>query len=100
MTDSAPSTGAAAEVPYESNLARLRHLVEQLEKGSLSLDDSLRLFEEGMALSRLCDGQLAVVEERVKVLVSGHNQELSTRKEIDLEIVKIQKVEVESVQGL
>ena len=84
MTSSEPS--------YESNLQRLRHVVEQLERGSLPLEDSLKLFEEGMELSRLCDGQLAAVEERVKVLVSGpQSQELSTRKEIDLEIVKVER---------
>lgn len=67
-------------------------MVEQLERGSLPLEDSLRLFEEGMDLSRLCDGQLAAVEERVKVLVSGQQaQELSPRKEIDLEIVKVER---------
>lgn len=77
--------------PYEANLSRLRHVVEQLEKGALSLEDSLKLFEEGMALSRLCDGQLAAVEERVKVLVSGqHPQELATRKEIELEIIDLE----------
>jgi exodeoxyribonuclease VII small subunit len=84
VTDSIP--------PYESNLIRLRQVVEQLEKGSLSLEDSLALFEEGMALSRLCDSQLATVEERVKVLVSDHHQELSTRKEIDLEIINVEGV--------
>lgn len=79
------------ELPaYEDNLSRLRQVVEQLERGSLSLEGSLQLFEEGMELSRLCDGQLAAVEERVKVLVSGPPQELSTRKEIDLEIINLE----------
>ncbi len=84
MSDTTPS--------YESNLARLRQVVEQLERGSLSLDESLRLFEEGMALSQLCDGQLAAVEERVKVLVSERGaQDLATRKEIDLEPVYMER---------
>ncbi len=81
-----------AAQPYENNLARLRQVVDQLERGSLSLEDSLKLFEEGMELSRLCDGQLSAVEERVKVLVSGPPQELSTRKEIDLEIINLESV--------
>jgi exodeoxyribonuclease VII small subunit len=84
LSDTTPS--------YESNLARLRQVVEQLERGSLSLDESLRLFEEGMALSQLCDGQLAAVEERVKVLVSERGaQDLATRKEIDLEPVYMER---------
>lgn len=79
-----------AAQPYETNLARLRQVVDQLERGSLSLEDSLKLFEEGMELSRLCDEQLSAVEERVKVLVSGPPQELTTRKEIDLEIINLE----------
>jgi exodeoxyribonuclease VII small subunit len=88
--------------PYEDNLARLRLVVEQLERGSLSLDDSLKLFEEGMELSRLCDGQLATVEERVKVLVSGQQPpELSTRKDIDLEIINVERpVESRPILGI
>jgi exodeoxyribonuclease VII small subunit len=90
VNENRPTSGT--ELPYETNLERLRHLVEQLERGSLSLEDSLRLFEEGMALSRLCDSQLAVVEERVKVLVSGHDsQDLPTRKEIELEIIAVER---------
>lgn len=76
---------------YESNLARLRQVVELLERGSLTLEESLTLFEEGMELSRVCDTQLAAVEERVKVLISGADGgELSTRKEVELEIIKVE----------
>lgn len=84
MSDASPGN-------YETNLSRLREVVDQLERGALSLEDSLRLFEEGMALSQLCDRQLTAVEERVKVLVTGGpTQELSTRKEIDLEIINVE----------
>lgn len=79
---------------YESNLERLRQVVERLEKGALSLEDSLQLFEEGMKLSQSCDRQLSSVEERVKVLVSSKDEldrgdspgALFTRKDLDIEI--------------
>lgn len=72
---------------YETNLARLRQVVDSLERGSLSLEDSLKLFEEGMLLSGVCDGQLAEVEARVKVLVAGGPLEAGPRGEIELEYI-------------
>ncbi len=72
---------------YETNLARLRQVVESLERGSLSLEDSLQLFEEGMRLSGICDGQLSEVEARVKVLVAGGPLEAGPRGEIELEYI-------------
>mgnify|MGYP003609079513 CR=1 FL=1 len=76
---------------YESNLARLRQVVESLERGSLSLEESLRLFEEGMRLSEVCDEQLAAVEARVKVLVSREPLEKAPRGEIELEYVRVEE---------
>lgn len=78
---------------YESNLARLRQVVESLERGSLPLEDSLRLFEEGMRLSEVCDGQLAAVEARVKVLVSREPLEKAPRGEIELEYIQVEERE-------
>lgn len=76
---------------YEENLTRLSQVVERLERGSLSLEESLQLFEQGMALSQLCDQQLTAVEERVKVLVAGAQlPEGSTRREIELEMITVE----------
>ncbi len=55
---------------FEKKLKRLEDIVEKMESGDLSLDDSMKLFEEGVKLSRDCQGQLGVAEERVKVLLS------------------------------
>lgn len=55
---------------FEKKLKRLEDIVEKMESGDLSLDDSMKLFEEGVKLSRDCQSQLTVVEERVKVLLS------------------------------
>lgn len=77
--------------PYEVNLARLRQIVESLEHGSMPLEESLRLFEEGMRLSQICDAQLAEVEARVQVLVSREPLEKAPRSEIELEYVELEE---------
>ncbi|MES2802218.1 MAG: exodeoxyribonuclease VII small subunit [Bdellovibrionota bacterium] len=55
---------------FEKKLNRLEEIVQKMEKGELSLDDSLKLFEEGVKLSRDCHGQLTTAEAQVKKLVS------------------------------
>ena len=61
------------DLSYEQAVARLKEVVEKLEQGSLDLEESLRLFEEGIVLSRTCDEKLRVVEARVQVLVEKSN---------------------------
>jgi len=58
-----------AEQPFEAKLEKLEQVVKQLEAGDLSLERSLELFEEGMALSAACRQQLEAAEERIEVLV-------------------------------
>ncbi len=55
---------------FEKKLNRLEEIVQKMEKGELSLDESLKLFEEGVKLSRDCHGQLTTAEAQVKKLVS------------------------------
>ncbi|MFN3696095.1 MAG: exodeoxyribonuclease VII small subunit [Pseudobdellovibrio sp.] len=55
---------------FEKKLNRLEEIVQKMEKGDLSLDESLKLFEEGVKLSRDCHGQLTNAEAQVKKLVS------------------------------
>ena len=54
---------------FEKSLARLEEVVRRLESPQLSLDDALKLFEEGVALSRECQKQLEEAEERVEILL-------------------------------
>lgn len=54
---------------FETNLARLEHIVSQLETDRLDLDASLRLFEEGIELLRLASEELNEAETKVKELV-------------------------------
>jgi exodeoxyribonuclease VII small subunit len=57
-------------VDFEKKLNRLEEIVQKMEKGELSLDESLKLFEEGVKLSRDCHGQLTTAEAQVKKLIS------------------------------
>lgn len=55
---------------FEKKLSRLEEIVTKMEGGDLTLEDSLRFFEEGVKLSRECNTQLAQAEQKVKVLMS------------------------------
>jgi exodeoxyribonuclease VII small subunit len=55
---------------FEEQLTELEQVVEQLERGELSLEESVTLFERGVKLSDACKGQLADAESRIQVLVN------------------------------
>lgn len=55
---------------FEKKLTRLEEIVQKMEKGELALDESLKLFEEGVKLSRDCHAQLTKAEAQVKKLIS------------------------------
>lgn len=54
---------------FEESLAELEQIVHQLEDGELSLEDSLKLFEDGVRLSRECQEKLAQAERRIEILL-------------------------------
>ena len=54
---------------FEERLKTLETVVEKLERGELSLDESLSLFEQGVALSDSCKQELESAEGRVQVLL-------------------------------
>ena len=54
---------------FEKKLTRLEEIVQEMEKGELTLENSLKLFEEGVKLSRDGHGQLTKAEAQVKKLV-------------------------------
>jgi exodeoxyribonuclease VII small subunit len=56
---------------FEDDLKKLENVVEQLERGDLPLDDSVKLFEDGMKLSNACKAELDKAEGRIQVLVQG-----------------------------
>ena len=62
-----------AEKKFEAALARLEEIVKELETGDLPLEQSLKLFEEGIKLSRLCNRRLEEAERRVEILLKSKN---------------------------
>jgi exodeoxyribonuclease VII small subunit len=58
-----------AAVDFEKSLADLQTLVERLESGELSLEDSLTAFEQGIRLTRDCQAALSQAEQKVQILL-------------------------------
>lgn len=65
------------EINFEKSLRELEALVEKMEQGNLSLEESLKYFERGVALTRSCQKALAEAEQKVQILLeSGGKEEL------------------------
>ena len=64
----AKEKGKEKELKFEDGLKRLEEIVAKLESGNLSLDDSLKLFEEGVKLVRFCNERLAEAQQKVELL--------------------------------
>ncbi|MFC1500253.1 exodeoxyribonuclease VII small subunit [Candidatus Zixiibacteriota bacterium] len=56
---------------FEERIERLEKIVGDLEEGDAPLEESLNLFEEGIALAKACQGQLEAARERVTVLLES-----------------------------
>jgi exodeoxyribonuclease VII small subunit len=70
MAAASESSPPRADGPkFEAAMARLEEIVHALEAGNLSLDDSLRVFEEGTGLLRLCTRRLEEAERRIEILL-------------------------------
>ena len=61
-------------VDFEQSLKALQNLVERLESGNLSLEESLGAFEQGVALTRECQQALTQAEQKVALLLEQDGQ--------------------------
>ena len=61
------------ETKFEDALTRLEKIVEELEAGNLSLEDSLQRFEEGVKLARICDKKLKEAQKKIQILTKAEN---------------------------
>jgi len=68
-----------AEKKFEAALARLEEIVRELERGDLPLEQSLKLFEEGIKLSRICHKRLDEAERRVEILLKDKTGAIITQ---------------------
>jgi exodeoxyribonuclease VII small subunit len=61
---------------FEESLKKLETIVEKLEQGDLALEDSLKLFEEGVSLSAACKTELDAAEGKVQILIKQRDGSL------------------------
>jgi exodeoxyribonuclease VII small subunit len=62
------------KMTFEAALARLSEIVDQMENGDASLDESLKLFEEGSKLASFCYGKLSSAEQKIKTITEREDQ--------------------------
>ncbi len=70
-------TGKKAPFEFEAALTELEQLVVRMENGDLSLEDSLRAFEQGIGLTRQCQQALSAAEQRVQQLLEQNGQSVA-----------------------
>lgn len=63
-----------AKITYEEGIRKLQEIVKALESGGLTLDESVKLFEAGAALSRFCSGELEKAERKIVFLEEEEKQ--------------------------
>jgi exodeoxyribonuclease VII small subunit len=66
---------------FEDALRQLEEIVQRLEKGELPLEESLKLYEEGIRLSRLCHAKLEEAEGKIEMLMKDARGELIADKD-------------------
>jgi exodeoxyribonuclease VII small subunit len=71
---------------FEEQLTALESVVERLERGELTLDESVRLFEEGVKLSEACKKELETAEGRIQVLVERGRALVAVDLDVDEDV--------------
>lgn len=81
---------AKKSIDFEKALNQLETLVEDMENGELSLEESLKAFEQGIKLTRECQTALAQAEQKVQMLIAENDElrlvDLDDETEDDLDL--------------
>ena len=64
----------ATDKKFEEMMQELEQISQDLEKGDLSLDESMKKFEEGIALSKKCSEILETAEKKIKILIQDEDK--------------------------
>jgi len=64
------------EIKFEKAMSRLEQIVDELERGDLDIDKSLKIFEEGIKMSRICSKKLNEAEKKIEKLTRNQTGEL------------------------
>lgn len=59
---------------FEELMEKLEEITNKLEKEQLSLDESVKLFEEGMQISKQCNSKLEDAEKRITILINQNDE--------------------------
>ena len=68
----------AQTVTLEQQMKELDGIIGKLEQGGLSLEESIKLYEQGMALQKKCKKTLDSYEKRINVIINGKEEKLET----------------------
>src|SRR5690606_2484361 len=73
-SNSSSDAGETPTLDFERSLAELEALVEKLERGEMSLEESLKAFERGVELTRVCQSALKQAEQKVEILLRRNGE--------------------------
>lgn len=68
------------KITFEKSLEKLEHIVAELENGDMTLDSSLKKYEDGIKLARDCQSQLDEAKKTIEVLVKSKTGKLEKKK--------------------
>lgn len=71
---------SAKSVSFEKAIAELEEIVKKLEKGELSLDESIDCFQRGVELTKYCSKRLDEAERSITMLVEGENGQITEKE--------------------
>jgi exodeoxyribonuclease VII small subunit len=75
MNQNQPLENQGQKPSFEVALEKLQSNVKRLESGELSLEESLKQFEEGVKLTRICQEYLSAAEQKIEILTKGTSGE-------------------------
>jgi len=69
------------EISFEKAFERLNEILQKMNEGKVSLDSSLKLFEEANFLIKLCNKNLNLAEQKIETLIKDRNSNIEIEKE-------------------
>lgn len=72
MTQTSDDKSTQEKIGFETALEQLQATVKKLESGELSLEQSLKFFEDGVRLTRICQEHLSTAEQKVEILMKAN----------------------------
>lgn len=76
MNEKSKEELTSKDIPFEAAFARLEEILEKMNSGTISLDESLKLYEEADALIATCNRRLTDAERKIEILIKNRNGEL------------------------